>query len=224
MGILRALFGGSKSRADNQAFPQLQSQLTPGIQAGVGGITQLGNELGGGFDDYLDKSGFNFAAGEGLKGIAGSNAARGLLRSGASSRAFGQFMEGLRSQRYDNFLNQVRGLGELGIGAASTLTSAGQRERSRDSGEGIIGTLFSDRSVKTDVVELAEIIPGLSLYSFRYKGLDLPVQMGFMADEVEKLFPEAVGEAHFPITGDVRKTVNYEYVLERLRGEQKEPA
>lgn len=226
MSFLQTIFGGSKSRekSDNQAFGQLKGQLTPAINSGVGGINQLGNELDGGFEDYMKNSGFDFAAGEGMRGITGNNASKGLLRSGGTSRTLGRFMDGLKSQRYDNYLGQVGQLGQLGLGAGGLLAQAGQQStgKSKDSGGGIIGglaSLFSDRSVKEDIVRHAQVVPGLYLYSFHYIGMDMPMQMGFMADEVEKLLPEAVSEGVYGPTGKTVRMVDYDMVLNHVRAQ-----
>lgn len=224
MDILGALFGGSKSKGSskstNRAFGQLQGQLSPAIEAGTGAVGQLGNALSGGFDQYLEDGGFDFALGEGMRGITGAGAAKGLLRSGSTSRALAGFADGLARQRYDNYLNQLGQLGQLGLGGAGVLAGAGQESTSTSRGKsqnGILTSLFSDRRTKTDIVQHAEIIPGLHLYTFRYRGKEMAPVAGFMADEVEKLFPEAIGEQFYAPLKIVAKTVDYEKVLHALR-------
>lgn len=61
---------------------------------------------------------------------------------------------------------------------------------------------FSDRRLKTDIRKVGKTDDGLNVYTYRYI-TGGPVQMGVMADEVEKVKPEAVGE----INGF--KAVNY---------------
>ncbi len=51
----------------------------------------------------------------------------------------------------------------------------------------------SDRRAKTDITRVGELDNGLPVYSFRYKEGG-PFQIGLMADEVEKVHPEAVVE------------------------------
>jgi hypothetical protein len=68
----------------------------------------------------------------------------------------------------------------------------------------------SDIRIKDNIKELATLPNGLKLYSFTYKSGG-PPQIGFMAQEVEKLYPEAVIE-----DGDGIKYVNYETVAKRL--------
>jgi hypothetical protein len=63
-------------------------------------------------------------------------------------------------------------------------------------GAGSMAMMFSDRRLKKDIVELGmDENKGLMLYSYRY--VWQPVNewcVGYMADEVEKLYPEAVVE------------------------------
>lgn len=80
-------------------------------------------------------------------------------------------------QRSNDFLNAA-GLGLMAYGA------------------------FSDRRLKRDIERIGTHPSGVPLYSFRYLNDDTP-RIGVMADEVEKVMPEAVGER------DGFKTVNY---------------
>ena len=58
-------------------------------------------------------------------------------------------------------------------------------------GLGAAGIMASDRRLKTDIVLVGEIKPGINLYHFRYRWSPHRVY-GVMADEVEKVMPEAV--------------------------------
>lgn len=51
--------------------------------------------------------------------------------------------------------------------------------------------LFSDRRLKDDIRPVGKLDNGLTVYSYRYKG-DVVSQIGLMADEVEKIHPEAI--------------------------------
>ena len=58
---------------------------------------------------------------------------------------------------------------------------------------GLLGGYFSsDRRLKEDIRPVGKAENGLTIYSFKYKGSDTET-LGLMADEVEKLHPEAVG-------------------------------
>lgn len=58
---------------------------------------------------------------------------------------------------------------------------------------GGFGNLFSDRRLKTDIRKVGKTDDGLNVYTYRYI-TGGPVHMGVMADEVEMVMPEAVGE------------------------------
>lgn len=69
-----------------------------------------------------------------------------------------------------------------------------------------VGGKVSDRRLKREIEPIGEL-RGLPLYSYKYIWSDEP-QIGFMADEVEKVMPEAVGN----VGG--YKTVDYGMVLQ----------
>jgi hypothetical protein len=59
------------------------------------------------------------------------------------------------------------------------------------------GAIFSDINLKENIKKVGALDNGLNLYSYNYKdGYDLPKgkQVGVMAQEVEKVIPEAVTE------------------------------
>jgi len=74
------------------------------------------------------------------------------------------------------------GLGQLG---GSVLGAAGAA--------GGFGALFSDRRLKTNIRRIATSDRGLGVYSFNYVWGG-PTSIGYMADEVEQIAPEAVSE------------------------------
>lgn len=216
MGFLSALFGGSdsKSSSTNQSYDFLKGALAPGIGAGGQGMNALADELSGGFDAFKKNSGFNFALGEGLKGVTGGAAASGLLRSGPTAKGIGRYVTGLGSQTYGNYLDKLGDLAGIGLGGAGILAQAGQQsESSGSSSNGILPTLFSDPRVKEDVWPVGVLDNGLTVYIFRYVGMP-QVHIGLMADEVEKVAPHAVHLAewagHGPLKGQMVKVVDYE--------------
>ena len=62
--------------------------------------------------------------------------------------------------------------------------------------------LFSDRRLKTNIKQIGVADNGLNIYSYNYVWGG-PTHLGYMADEVEKIAPQAVGESQG------FKTVNY---------------
>lgn len=75
---------------------------------------------------------------------------------------------------------------------------------------------FSDRRLKHDVERIGETDDGLPIYSYKYNGDDR-TQIGLMAQDVEKVKPEAVGLAP-AADGNLYKTVDYEKATESEGG------
>lgn len=55
---------------------------------------------------------------------------------------------------------------------------------------------YSDRRLKKDIIKLAQTTAGYAKYAYRYifDAKDAPYQIGYMADEVERIVPAAVHE------------------------------
>jgi len=70
--------------------------------------------------------------------------------------------------------------------------------------------LLSDRRAKTDIRRVGELHNGLTVYSYRYKGED-ETQIGLMADEVERIHPEAV-----VVGADGLSRVRYDLAVEAV--------
>lgn len=70
--------------------------------------------------------------------------------------------------------------------------------------------MLSDRRAKTDIRRVGELHNGLTVYSYRYKG-DTETQIGLMADEVERLHPDAV-----VVGADGLSRVRYDLAVEAV--------
>jgi Chaperone of endosialidase len=66
----------------------------------------------------------------------------------------------------------------------------------RRGGGGRGGGRRSDIRLKEDIVPLGQLNNGLELYRFRYKGGDRTTYVGVMAQEVQKIKPDAVWREH----------------------------
>lgn len=83
-----------------------------------------------------------------------------------------------------------------GAGSAFGVQSSTQRQSPGLLGIAGLGLqaapfLFSDRTLKTDIERVGKTDDGLPVYTYRYKAGG-PVQMGVMAQDVQKVKPEAV--------------------------------
>ena len=75
-------------------------------------------------------------------------------------------------------------------------------------------SIFSDRRLKHDIEKIGKSDDGLPIYKFKYKNdPNDQTHIGFMADEVEKKHPEAVG-----LAGGY-KTVDYDKIANDNRAE-----
>jgi hypothetical protein len=129
----------------NEAM-QARAALSPWVAAGGGAIGKVTNLLGlgtlktngGNFNTYgLDPAGaketqqqaladfetspgYQFRMDEGSKALDRSAASRGLLRSGAQQKAITAFGQGIASEEYGNYMNNLFQAAGLGSQAASS--------------------------------------------------------------------------------------------------------
>lgn len=87
---------------------------------------------------------------------------------------------------YESLLLPVSGLGGQQQGTSNT--------KSSQTGFSLGASLFSDERVKDNIEKVGETDDGQPIYRFQYKG-DPTWHMGLIAQEVEKVKPDAVGEA-----------------------------
>lgn len=220
-GIGRALFGGSKNKSSsgNRAFDEIRNLLSGNIGQGNSAMATIGALLGLGGDkaaadaahqNYLNSSGYKAMMDSGQDAITTNASAKGLFRSGATGKALTNFGQQLGSQKFNEFLQQLTGLGQYGLNSANTITAAGQYGTgSGTSSGGIVNSLFSDRRLKTNIKLLRRSADGLGVYSYEYTNEPGVARIGVMADEVAVLRPEALG----PVV-DGYATVDYTQLRE----------
>lgn len=163
-----------------------------GLQAGQyggGGVTGASSALQVGSQAIGSPTGYA-ALGNPYTSLAGTGAslAGGLFGSGnqalgnagqaigiGASAAQNSFSDQMQIANFNaNQSNQFsQGLGQFaGLGLSAALR-------------------FSDRRLKTDIKQVGALDGGLPVYAYRYKG-EKEKQLGVMADDVEKVMPEAV--------------------------------
>lgn len=202
--------------------PQAQQGVTSGnylssLLTGTGD-TAAANA---GYQGYLDNAGYENALNQMSRSVVGGGAASGLLRSGATSQAL--LREGAKINKgyFDNYLQSLGGMAELGQGAGQLLVGAGSgenKERPRTAGiiaglgGKLLGGIFSDRRLKENIVPVGTYPNGLPMYEFNYKGGEQRMR-GVMSDDVRQKYPEAVDEAngfdvvHYDMLGIEMETV-----------------
>lgn len=170
----------------------------------------------GAFDTWKGNTGYQFGLDQGTKAITGGAASKGLLNSGSTAKALNQFGQDYASTKYNDYLTQLNGLSSQGLQAGSLLGNVGQEQISHSEGQstenksetgkkkglgGLLGAgaslissgpAASDRRLKTNIVKLYERTDGLGVYTYNYINGKGPYK-GVMADEVEKIMPDALG-------------------------------
>jgi hypothetical protein len=147
----QTLFGGnsqqSQSSSSNQAFPQLQGQLTSNIGNVGSAGSQLANMLGlngapaqnQGFTNWQNGTGYQFGLNQGIQSINGSAATQGLLNSGGNEKALETYGQNYANTQYGNYTSQLQNLLSGGNQSASVLAGAGNQYQSSSSGSGSPG-------------------------------------------------------------------------------------
>jgi len=167
------------------------------IDKGLGrfaGLAQLGAQQQAGGQQSVSLGQQSLTAGLGIQnqlaqsnlaGLANFNSQR--LQGASQSSNLGLAGLGMRNDILNNNLASLTG---QAINASNT--QSGDRAQTAQ----LIGTVvsaFSDRRLKTDITPTGDKLSnGLPLYSFKYIWDDKTSHIGLMADEVEKVIPEAI--------------------------------
>lgn len=220
---MSGIFGGSKqsssSTSSNRAFDTLNAGLGGVVGNAATGTNALQALLTGdtsGFNAFKNATGYNAAAEAGSRGITGNAAAGGLLRSGGTGKALASFGANLNQQFAGNYMDRLLGLANTGLQAGGVLAGAGQTSQSTQKssskpgiggflGQVASGVARSDRRLKTGISRVGKLANGVGVYMFQYKNDKSKMHVGVMADEVQKLAPEALGPEV-----DGYMTVNYD--------------
>ena len=123
----------SKSSSTNQAYDSLSKSLSPVVGAAGTGASGISDFLSGntaGFDKFKVNTGFNQELSNGLGGVTEAGAARGLLNSGATGKAYMNYGQQLEQRSAGDYIKSLLGLGGLGIQAGGVLGGAGQTSKS----------------------------------------------------------------------------------------------
>lgn len=186
MGLGQAYQGlGQQQYGQALGAAQAQQGLGQGLYGMGAGTAQQLAALG---------TGAQGAALQGAQAQLGAGQAAQQTQQAGLQALYNQYLQGLS---YPFQVAQFLGNIAMGTGSLS-----GSQTTTRQP-----GGFFSDRRLKEDVHEVGKTNDGQPIYAFKYKG-EPRTQLGLMAQDVEKVKPEAVGElAGF-------KTVDYEKATE----------
>lgn len=131
------LSGKSEQKSSNQAYPFLKDALGGTVGAGAGAAQTASSLLSGGpegqaaFNQYKDSAGYKGVIDAGSDAIVGNNAARGLLRSGATGKAISNFGQETGKSFFKDYMDRLLGLSQQGTQAAGTIGAAGNVQSSK---------------------------------------------------------------------------------------------
>lgn len=216
-GIVNSLFGGSSSKASSKSGNYNQKLVTDSLSPAMGSAATSSNALqsllglngngaqAGAQANFQNTPGYQFQLQQGRNALLGGAAARGGVNSGAAMKGLTKFGQGLADSTYQNYMQNLLGLGQLGNQSAGIVSDAGKYSTESKSGSESSGglgkaigfglSLFSDKRLKKDIERVGSY-NGMRVYEYRYKWEpnDAPKHEGLMAQEVELTNPEAVFE------------------------------
>ena len=180
-----------------QQFGQTQAGLGLGLGSMSQGVSQLGDLAQAGFGNELAANSQEFnqllqllgigqasAAGVGANNLASAGSIADLLTGIGSAESAGIIgASNAATQGQQNFMNLL-------TGAAGGAGAAGLTGGSLGLGA-LLGA--SDRRIKKHIESITKLANGLTVYLYKYI-FGGGWQVGYMAQDVEKIYPYAVGE------------------------------
>ena len=165
-----------------QGLGQQQYQQALGAAQAQQGLGQGLYGMGAGTAQQLAGigAGAQGAALQGAQAQLGAGQAAQQTQQAGLQALYNQYLQGLS---YPFQVAQFLGNIAMGTGSLSGSTTTTRQP----------GGFFSDRRLKEDVHEVGKTNDGQPIYAFKYKG-EPRTQLGLMAQDVEKVKPEAVGE------------------------------
>lgn len=132
------------SQSFNQAYPYLSDTYQPVVSQGVSASNAIANLLGlngqtgqdQGFENFRNSSGYNFIQDQGVRGIEGSSATKGLLNSGSALKAITGYSSNLAKSFLDSYLSNLGGLSNTGLNAGQLIGQAGNTSNSQNTSSG----------------------------------------------------------------------------------------
>ena len=216
IGSVVSFMGQMSQQLAQQITPQVMSQFEANGRYGSGAAANaLSSSLANAnskmlYDNYNAERGRQMqtlgmapeTSGTDIKNLttaaaAGSGLQEQQQKQIAADKARYDYYQGLPQQSLQQYANIALQPTAGGTSSTSTpyFTNPMGDAMSTLSGLGSLGYLgylaFSDRRLKEDIKRVGKAENGLPIYSYRYKGTPTTL-LGFMADEVQDVHPEAV--------------------------------
>lgn len=176
-------YGQNQGAAQFNNAASAQQDATNQSAANFGNMAQQQNFQNTAFAQNLPISQFATLMGNGSAGVQQPSAYSGSSPGVSPTDVLGAY--GLNAQGQQNAYNaKVSQTNATNQGTTSALTAAAMAAM----------YMFSERDLKRDIIKIADRPDGLGVYRFNYKSDPdgYPVRFGVMADEVERVMPDAV--------------------------------
>lgn len=164
MGLFGSLFGSKpkaqKSESGNKAYPWIKDTYAPMASGGTDAFNMASGLLSGspeskaGYDNFLNNSGYSYLMDNAMQGVTNSAAGKYLLRSGATAKALQDRSVNLTKTMFQNYLQDLMGLSQQGLGAGSLIANAGQWSKGTGGTQGSQGLLGT-------ALQILPFIPGI---------------------------------------------------------------
>lgn len=140
--VFQSVFGGSKKKEEskNLAYPFIKDTFGSVAQNTARGTDFISALLGlsgdgaaqsSAIQKLSDSAGMKFIMDQGSRAITGSNAARGLFRSGATGKALQDYGQNVGSTYMGSMLDRLFNLTNTGIQAGGLITDAGRYSKGK---------------------------------------------------------------------------------------------
>lgn len=106
----------------------VQTQGVQGQRVAPAGGTALNN--------FSNSGGMDFILDQGQKAVSGASAANGVFNSGATGKALVNYGQGVGKNYLQQYMGNLMNLGQLGLGAGSSMTGAGSVNQAQSQGGG----------------------------------------------------------------------------------------
>jgi hypothetical protein len=91
---------------------------------GIGGNPQAANQA---FQNFLNSTNYKFQLGQGMNAVTGSQAAKGLLDSGATLKGLTNYGQNMANGALQGYMGNLFNVGTQGIDVAKTIGAAGSQ-------------------------------------------------------------------------------------------------